>query len=43
MSGKSTLLDGMRVAFDFPLPLDTQVANDVRGRGMGRFLSGAPD
>ena len=42
MSGKSTLLDGMRIAFDFPLPLDTQVANDVRGRGLDRFLSGGP-
>lgn len=43
MSGKSTLLDGLRVAFGFPLPIDDQVAEDVRGRGRDRFLSGSPE
>jgi hypothetical protein len=42
MSGKSTLLDGLRVAFDFPLPVDEQVAGDVQGRGQKRFLLGSP-
>lgn len=42
MSGKSTLLDGLRVAFGFPLPQDPQVAKDVEGRGRGRFLAGSP-
>lgn len=43
MSGKSTLLDGLRVAYGFPLPADEQVAEDVRGRGTERFLSGNPE
>lgn len=42
MSGKSTLLDGLRVAYDFPLPADPDVADDVRSRGETRFLSGGP-
>jgi hypothetical protein len=42
MAGKSTLLDGLRVAFDFPMPIDEQVSADVQGRGRERFLSGSP-
>lgn len=42
MSGKSTLLDGLRVAFGFGLPADPQVRADVEGRGRERFLPGAP-
>ncbi|MGH2406445.1 MAG: hypothetical protein ACRDF7_00005, partial [Candidatus Limnocylindrales bacterium] len=43
MAGKSTLLDGLRVAYGFSLPADDQVAEDVRGRAMQRFLSGDPE
>lgn len=42
MSGKSTLLDGLRVAFDFPLPTEPDVREDVQGRAQTRFLSGNP-
>lgn len=42
MSGKSTLLDGLRVAFGFPLPSDEQVRADVESRARDRFLSGNP-
>lgn len=42
MTGKSTLLDGLRVAFGFPLPNDPQVGADVEGRARARFLSGSP-
>lgn len=42
MSGKSTLLDGIRVAFEFELPPDEQVRADVEARAAERFLSGNP-
>ena len=42
MSGKSTLLDGLRVAYGFPMPTDAPVAADVQSRAEQRFLSGGP-
>jgi len=42
MSGKSTLLDGLRVAFGFTLPSDEQVREDVEARATERFSSGGP-
>lgn len=42
MSGKSTLLDGLRVALNFPMPTDARVRSDVEGRANSRFLSGSP-
>jgi len=42
MSGKSTLLDGLRVAFGFTLPSDEQVRADVEARATERFSSGSP-
>lgn len=43
MSGKSTVLDGLRVAYGFPMPADENVAEDVGERAENRFLSGNPE
>jgi hypothetical protein len=42
MAGKSTLLDGLRVMFGYPLPNDLQVQGDVVDRAGQRFSSGSP-
>jgi len=43
MSGKSTLLDGIRLWFGFDLPTDAAERKDVDGRARNRFLSGSPE
>lgn len=43
MTGKSTLLDGLRVHIDAPLPQDNSVRKQVEARGKDRFLSGSAD
>ena len=40
MTGKSTLLDGLRVYIDAPMPQDSNVREHVEGRGKKRFLGG---
>ena len=40
MSGKSTLLDGLRLAIGHPMPSEPTVRKDVEGRARERFLSG---
>lgn len=40
MAGKSTLLDGLRVWADRPLPADQALNGDVTARARSRFLSG---
>jgi hypothetical protein len=40
MSGKSTLLDGIRAHFGHPLPTEADLRRDVEERAAGRFLSG---
>jgi len=40
MSGKSTFIDGIRVMFDYDLPKDDVVRQDVQDRASKRFLSG---
>ena len=42
MTGKSTLLDGLRVHVGAPLPQDARMQRQVRERAAGRFLAGAP-
>lgn len=42
MSGKSTLLDGMRVHCNHVLPDEADVKVDVEQRARGKFLSGSP-
>ncbi|MDE0496279.1 MAG: AAA family ATPase [Acidimicrobiaceae bacterium] len=41
MTGKSTLLDGLRVHVDAPLPQDAQTRQQVSERATERFLAGA--
>ena len=43
MTGKSTLLDGLRVHVDAPLPQDAGIRKQVEARGRDRFLGGSPD
>ena len=43
MTGKSTLLDGLRVHVDAPLPEDDSVRKQVEARGRDRFLSGSAE
>ena len=43
MTGKSTLLDGLRVHVGARLPHDEGIAKDVRARGRDRFLGGSPE
>ena len=42
MTGKSTLLDGLRVHIGAPLPQDENVRKQVEVRGKDRFLAGSP-
>ena len=42
MTGKSTLLDGLRVHVGARLPPDEGIAKDVQARGRDRFLGGSP-
>lgn len=42
MTGKSTLLDGMRVHLGAPLPQDARMLQQVNERAAERFLAGAP-
>jgi len=41
MTGKSTLLDGLRVYVEAPLPQDTALRKQVEERGRDRLLAGA--
>ena len=41
MTGKSTLLDGLRIHIGAELPQDDAVRSQVEARGRGRFLGGA--
>ena len=43
MTGKSTLLDGLRVHVAAPLPQDERVRQQVEERGKDRFLSGSAE
>lgn len=43
MSGKSTLLDGIRCHFGHPLPTEGDLRRDVEERAADRFLSGGAD
>ena len=43
MTGKSTLLDGLRVYVGALAPEDAVLARDVEGRGRDRFLAGSPE
>ena len=43
MTGKSTLLDGLRVHLDAPLPHDDGIRSQVAARGRDRFLGGSPE
>ena len=43
MTGKSTLLDGLRVHVAAPLPKDERAREQVVARGKGRFLSGSAE
>ncbi|MCY3860322.1 MAG: AAA family ATPase [Gammaproteobacteria bacterium] len=43
MTGKSTLLDGLRVHVDAPLPKDKSAREQVEARGKHRFLSGSAE
>ena len=43
MAGKSTLLDGLRVYVDAPLPDDINVRIQVVARGRERFLAASPE
>ena len=43
MTGKSTLLDGLRVHIGAPLPQDDGVKKQVEARGKDRFLGGSPE
>ena len=42
MTGKSTLLDGLRVHVEAPLPQDDRMRRQVGERAAERFLAGAP-
>lgn len=43
MTGKSTLLDGLRVHTKAPLPQDKDAKKQVKARGRGHFLAGSPE
>ncbi len=43
MTGKSTLLDGLRVYVDAPLPQSDAIRKQVEARGRERFLGGSPE
>ena len=43
MTGKSTLLDGLRVYTRAPLPQDPAIKDQVKTRGRTRFLGGSPE
>ena len=43
MTGKSTLLDGLRVHVAAPLPQDERVREQVEARGKSRFLGGSAE
>ena len=43
MTGKSTLLDGLRVHIDAPLPKDRAIRDQVEVRGRSIFGAGSPD
>lgn len=43
MTGKSTLLDGLRVYIDAPLPDTEQLRSQVSERGRNGFLAGTPE
>lgn len=43
MTGKSTLLDGLRVHTGAQLPWDRGITEQVEARGRGRFLAGSPE
>ncbi len=43
MTGKSTLLDGLRVHIDAPLPKDRVIRDQVEARGRSVFGAGSPD
>ena len=43
MTGKSTLLDGLRVYVDAPLPQTAAIRKQVEARGRERFLGGSPE
>lgn len=43
MTGKSTLLDGLRVHTEAQLPQDSGIREQVEARGRGRFLAGSPE
>lgn len=43
MTGKSTLLDGLRVHTEAHLPQDSGIREQVEARGRGRFLAGSPE
>ncbi len=43
MTGKSTLLDGLRMHVGAPEPSDKSIADQVEARGRDGFLSGSPE
>lgn len=43
MTGKSTLLDGLRVHLGAEMPSDERLLDDVEARGRGQFLAGQPE
>ena len=43
MTGKSTLLDGLRMHINAPMPQDAGVKAQVEGRARTRFLTGSPE
>ena len=43
MTGKSTLLDGLRMHVGAPEPSNESIAKQVKGRGQDRFLFGSPE
>ena len=43
MTGKSTLLDGLRVYAEAPLPQDSTIRDQVEARGRRNFLGGSPE
>lgn len=43
MTGKSTLLDGLRIYTGADLPADPRLLKDVQDRGRERFLAGQPE
>ena len=43
MTGKSTLLDGLRAHTGARMPYDTNISEQVKARGESRFLAGSPN